>query len=144
MKKVISIALVITILMAALLVLTGCEKGGTDTTTPTTTDTTTETTDTTDTTDTTESTSEGDPALVGSWSNHSYGSDYVYTFNADGTGKYDAAGTIMEFTYTVSGEKIAILYTGNTDPFETKYSINGDTLNVLDSMENDTLYTKVK
>ncbi|MBR2785984.1 MAG: hypothetical protein IKD76_00515 [Clostridia bacterium] len=80
--------------------------------------------------------------LVGSWKYES--GSYTYTFNEDGTGTYDAAGTKMEFTYTTEGNKISILYTGNTSPFETEYSINGDTLNVIDSLGNDTLYKRVK
>ncbi len=50
----------------------------------------------------------------------------------------------MEFTYKIDGDKISILYTGNTDPFETTYSIDGDTLNVRDSLGKDTLYKREK
>ena len=82
--------------------------------------------------------------IVGQWKNDAYGSNFVYTFNADGTGKYDAAGTLMEFTYTIDGDKISILYTGNTASFDTTFSIEKDTLNVKDSLGNDTLYKRVK
>ena len=69
----------------------------------------------------------------------------MYTFNEDGTGKYDAAGVTMEFTYELKdGNKIAILYKGNTDPFETEYSIDGDKLNIKDSSNNDTIYNRAK
>ena len=116
MKKIITSALVILMLAATVFVLTGCgENGGGST--------------------------SSNP-LVGSWK-YSTG-DYTYTFNEDGTGDYNAAGTKMEFTYTTEGSKISILYTGNTVPFETEYSIEGDTLNVIDSLGNDTLYKKVK
>ena len=68
-----------------------------------------------------------------------------YTFNSDGTGKYDAAGTIMKFTYTLKGDKISIQYEGeNMESFDTKYSIDGNTLNVVDSLGHDTLYKKIK
>ncbi len=84
-------------------------------------------------------------AIVGEWKNDSLGSyEYIYTFSEDGTGQYDAAGTIMPFTYEIDGDKISILYEGNTDPFETTFSIDGDTLNVLDSLGKDTLYKKIK
>ena len=80
--------------------------------------------------------------IVGRWKYD--GADYTYTFNEDGTGNYDAAGTKMEFTYTIEGNKISILYTGNTSPFETEYSIEGETLNIIDSFGSDTLYKRVK
>ncbi len=76
--------------------------------------------------------------LVGSWKYN--GMDYTYTFNEDGTGSYSN----MEFTYSTEGNQISILYTGNTEPFVTEYSIEGDTLNVKDSLGHDTLYKKVK
>lgn len=82
--------------------------------------------------------------LVGNWKTNFAGYDYTYTFNDNGTGKYDAAGTVMEFTYTTEGNTISILYTGNTAPFKTEYSIDGETLNVKDSFGNDTLYKRVK
>ena len=78
--------------------------------------------------------------IVGSWEYESGG--YTYTFNADGTGNYDAAGTVMNFTYTTEGDTLSILYDGNTAPFETQYSIDGDKLNVIDSLGNDTIYIK--
>ena len=84
-------------------------------------------------------------SIIGKWKNDSFGYDFVYTFNEDGTGKYDAAGTIMKFTYTLKGNKLSIKYTGdNMASFDTKYSVDGDTLNVVDSLGEDTLYKKVK
>ena len=87
-----------------------------------------------------------DKGIVGVWKNDTTytGYEFVYTFNEDGTGKYDAAGTIMEFKYTVDGDKLSITYTGDTSSFDTTYSIKDDTLNVLDSLGNDTLYKRVK
>ena len=38
-------------------------------------------------------------SIVGSWATELYGDEYVYTFNADGTGAYNAAGKIMNLTY---------------------------------------------
>ena len=141
MKKGLITGLIVVLLIGGLFVLTGCNKN--ETTTKTDSSGSTSTTGGEAKTEVGSSSSTIDKALVGSWKNNSYGSDYVYTFNADGTGKYDVAGTIMEFTFTTSGSEISILYTGNTDPFETTYSINGTTLNVVDSLGKDTLYEKV-
>ena len=84
-------------------------------------------------------------SIVGSWKNDTtiLGYEFVYTFNADGTGNYNAAGTDMPFTYKIDGDKISILYDGDTVSFDTTFSLNGNTLNVLDSNGNDTLYQKV-
>ena len=78
--------------------------------------------------------------LVGTWKYE--GSDYTYTFKEDGTGTYSYGKTVMEFTYTTEGEKISILYKGNTAPFETVYTIDGKSLNIKDSFGNDTIYKK--
>ena len=48
----------------------------------------------------------------------------------------------MKCTYKIDGDKISILYDGSTVPFETTFSIENDTLNVIDSLGNDTLYTR--
>jgi len=53
--------------------------------------------------------------LIGSWANGSY----IYTFNEDGTCSYAYSGAgAMECTYETDGDKISILYTENTVPFE--------------------------
>ena len=77
-------------------------------------------------------------SIVGKWAQGSY----VYTFNEDKTCSYDVAGTIMNCTYEIDGDKISILYDGNTLPFETTFSIDGNKLNVVDSFGNDTIYEK--
>ena len=76
--------------------------------------------------------------IVGKWAQGSY----VYTFNEDGTCTYDVSGKIMKCTYKTDGDKLSILYDGNTAPFETTYSIDGNKLNVKDSFDNDTIYTR--
>ncbi len=76
--------------------------------------------------------------IVGKWALGSY----VYTFNEDKTCQYDAAGTIMKCTYEINGDKISILYDGDTLPFETTFTIEGNELNIRDSLGNDTIYTK--
>ena len=79
--------------------------------------------------------------LVGSWEHETF-KGYVYTFNEDKTCKYDAYGTIMNCTYEVDGDKLSILYTGNTAPFETTYKIEGDTLTIKDSLDSDVVYKR--
>ncbi|MBQ9314377.1 MAG: hypothetical protein IJ220_05170 [Clostridia bacterium] len=84
-------------------------------------------------------------SIVGDWKNDTYlpGYTFIYTFNENGTGKYDTAGTIMPFKYVVNGNKLSILYDGNDVPFETEFEINGNTLNVKDSAGKDTLYERI-
>ena len=129
MKKTLTIVLVTMLLIAGLFVLTACEKK-----------------DNIPAEDATQGevaeTSGG--SVVGQWKLSMYGYDYIYTFNEDGTGNYNAAGTDMPFTYKTEGDQISILYDGNTVPFDTTYSVNGTTLNVVDSLGEDTLYEKVK
>ena len=79
-------------------------------------------------------------SIIGVWKHDS--GNYIYTFNEDGTGEYNVYENPMIFTYTTEGNSLSILYNGNTAPFETTYSIKGDTLNVKDSNGNDTLYKK--
>ncbi len=83
-------------------------------------------------------------SIVGVWKNDTYlpGSTFVYTFRVDGTGQYDAAGTIMPFKYTVDGSKLSILYDGNTESFDTEFVLNGNELNVKDSNGKDTIYQR--
>ncbi len=85
-------------------------------------------------------------SLVGKWKYYdsayiSSDIEFIYTFNADGTGNYYAAGTDMPFTYTVDGSTLTINY--DSGPFETEYELNGDILNVKDSGGSDTLYKKM-
>ncbi len=79
-------------------------------------------------------------AIVGSWEYTDGG--YTYTFNKDGTGSYSAGDTVMEFTYEDSGDKVSILYTGNTVASEYAYTISGDTLSIEDSFGDKVEYVK--
>lgn len=70
--------------------------------------------------------------IVGQWeyydsSSGSTSKDFVYTFNADGT-----------------GNDIKITYDETGGTFELEYDINGDILNIEDSLGEDTLYKRVK
>lgn len=76
--------------------------------------------------------------LVGSWEYESGG--FTYTFNSDGSGVYDVAGTQMKFTYTAENSVLSITYEGSTAPMQLVYVLSGDTLNVKDSGGNDTIY----
>lgn len=90
------------------------------------------------------SSSEPKDLIVGKWKyyDEDFGSmDFIYTFNADGTGQYDVAGSVMKFTYKINGSKISIVY--DTGPFETDFEIKDNTLNLKDSFGEDTLYKRV-
>ena len=78
------------------------------------------------------------PAIVGSWDHDGY----VYTFNKDKTGSYEAYGNVMKFTYEDNGKSVKILYDGNTNASEYKYKIEGKKLIIKDSFDNDVEYTR--
>ena len=79
-----------------------------------------------------------DTGLVGSWEYESGG--FTYTFNDDGSGVYDVAGTQMKFTYTAENSVLSITYEDTSAPTQLEYVLSGDTLNVKDSGGNDTIY----
>ena len=83
------------------------------------------------------------PSIVGKWKydDPDLGDSFVYTFNADGTGNYTAAG---DFTYKIDGNKIAITYKATDATFDTEFEISGDRLNIKDSGGNDTFYKRAK
>ena len=73
-------------------------------------------------------------ALVGTWSY----SSYVYTFNEDGTGDYSGS----PLTWEDYGTSISILYDGFDSPMVLEYSIDGDTLTIVDSFGEGVEYTR--
>ena len=79
-------------------------------------------------------------SIVGSWKYD--GADYTYTFNEDGTGNYNSAGTDMPFKYEISGKNISFFYDGDDISFDTEFEINGNVLNVKDSNNEDVFYNK--
>ena len=91
----------------------------------------------------TEAKASADNSLVGSWDFAAL-SGMVYTFNADGTGSYDMFGEVMNFTYEADGSTLKLTFTdeGVDMPTELAYTIDGDTLNVKDSLGNDTIYKR--
>lgn len=129
MKKIVKAFLITALLLSTIIILAGCGNK------------TSETKQKENSKTETVNTQNVDP-IVGAWKSE-LGS-YTYHFNDDGTGDYSYSNTKMEFTYKTEGNKISILYNSSTAPFETEYSIDGDTLNVIDSFGKDTLYKKQK
>jgi hypothetical protein len=82
-------------------------------------------------------------SIVGYWKNDSYGADFIYTFNDDGTGNYYVAGADMPFTYKTNGDQLSILFDGDDASFDTTYEVKGNVLNVADSLGEDTLYDRI-
>lgn len=91
-----------------------------------------------------QSTQEPADPLVGKWQSKDL-PDYIYTFNADGTGQYDMAGKVLDLTYTTEDGKITISFTADGyTPVTLNYELNGDKLNIKDSFGKDTFYIRVK
>ena len=75
--------------------------------------------------------------IVGTWT-YGTGSSFEYVFNEDKTCSYVGRNC----TYTIEGDKLSILYEGDTAPFETTFKIEGNKLTIKDSFDNDVVYTK--
>ena len=80
--------------------------------------------------------------LVGAWTTKYAGYDYTYTFNADKTGTYNAAGTLMPFKYEDAGTTITITFDGDTLGNTSEYRIEGKKFIIKDSLGNDVEYTR--
>lgn len=90
-----------------------------------------------------EDSKPADP-LVGKWQAQTL-PDYVYTFNADGSGQYNMAGTVLEMNYSTENGKITMNYT--TEGYSSvtlDYILEEDRLNIKDSFGKDTFYLRVK
>ena len=83
---------------------------------------------------------KNDPTIIGKWTYED--GNYTYTFNEDKTGSYTFGDITMNFTYSIEGDKISILYPESTEPFETTFTIDGNKLNIVDSFGNDTIYIR--
>lgn len=83
--------------------------------------------------------------IIGYWKNDTTlpGYEFIYTFNENGTGNYNSAGTDMPFQYVISGNKISIFYDGDDVPFDTEFEIKGNVLNVKDSNNEDVFYNRI-
>ena len=121
MKKCIKLLVV---LFIGLLVVTGCES-----TKKKVVDTTIETNKKT----------SSNP-LVGKWEYENEG--FIYTFNKNMTGVYDLGDSKKEFSYEIKDDKLSILYEDTTATFDTTFKIEGDTLILKDSLDNDVKYIK--
>ena len=80
--------------------------------------------------------------IIGEWESQDFDGTFVYTFKDDGSGNYDAQGLQMPFTFTTNGDKISILYNGDTNSFDTVYKIDDDVLMLKDSLDQDVLYNR--
>ena len=79
--------------------------------------------------------------LIGSWEYEEM-EGFTYTFNADGTGKYDVMGDVIDFTYTDNGDSFTMTYDDVDTPLTMEYVIEGNTLTVKDSLGSDVKYIK--
>ncbi len=76
--------------------------------------------------------------LVGSWDHNGF----IYTFNSDNTGNYNALGTILEFSYEDDGERVTLNYKDVIIPSVYEYKIEGKKLIIKDSLGDDVEYIK--
>ena len=84
-------------------------------------------------------------SLTGKWQSKDR-PDYIYTFNADGTGQYDMAGKVLELDYNTT-EEGTITITFHEEGYTSvtlRYTLDGDTLNIKDSFGSDTIYLRVE
>ena len=115
MKKILSIMSLIAIVVSAL-TLTGCGK---------------------------DDKKNQKPSIVGEWKVESEeGYDFRYVFNDDGTGKYVYSGSEIKFTYEDKGDKVVILFEGNTVESELEYRVDGNSLIIKNSFGQDVKYNK--
>ncbi len=77
--------------------------------------------------------------IVGKWA-YGSGSTFVFTFNEDKTCNYTGNG--KNCTYTIDGNKLSILYEGETATFDTTFRIEDDKLIITDSFDNEVTYNK--
>ena len=141
MKKT-RIIIALSLVLALGLIFTGCscskDSGKTNTTS--------NNTATTNSTNATNSTDTAKNSIVGTWKYDKgleYDADFSYTFNPDGTGKLvDRLGNMdYNFTYQLNGDKMIYTLEGaNTK--EYPYSINGNTLLVVDSKGRNIYHTR--
>ncbi len=115
MKKILSIVSIVAVVMAAL-TLTGCGKNDNK---------------------------NKQPSIVGEWKLESEDKqDYRYKFNEDGTGKYIYTSSELPFTYEDKGDKVVILFEGNTVTTELEYRIEDNILIIKDVFGNDVRYNR--
>lgn len=75
--------------------------------------------------------------LKGTWSAAEDGYEMSFTFNGDGTGSLDVAGTSIDTTYKTQGTTLSVTmtYEGNTDTQDFEYTLDGNTLTLDDGVD---------
>ena len=67
----------------------------------------------------------------------------TYTFNANGTGKYDIAGEVMNFTYTTDGSTLTIMFEGQQVPMVVEYTVDANALVIIDGTGSEIVYMRI-
>ena len=80
--------------------------------------------------------------LVGKWKAEGVAVDYYYVFNDDKTCAYETIGASIKCTYKDEGNKVEIIYVGNTDANTYEYKIEDNKLIIKDSLGNDVIYVR--
>ena len=81
-------------------------------------------------------------SIVGSWATELYGDEYVYTFNADGTGVYNAVGKIMNLTYKTEDGIYYETFEGSTSAVKRPYRVENNQFIVEDTYGEEIVYNK--
>ncbi|MCR4610966.1 MAG: BspA family leucine-rich repeat surface protein [Lachnospiraceae bacterium] len=67
----------------------------------------------------------------------------TYTFNSNGTGKYDIAGEVLNFTYTTDGSTLTIMFEGQQVPMVVEYTVDANALVIIDGTGSEIVYTRI-
>ena len=81
-------------------------------------------------------------SIVGSWSTMLYGDEYVYTFNEDGSGVYNAAGKEMKLKYSTKDGIYYETFEGSSATVEHPYRVENNQFIVQDSYGQEIVYNK--
>ena len=76
-------------------------------------------------------------SIIGTWESK----DYIWTFNEDKTCSYYAAGQFSNCTYEIDGEHLYVTYTGEDNPWNYKFSLDGDKLKIVFPLGEE-IYTR--
>ena len=82
-----------------------------------------------------------EPAIIGSWI-WDGNTEYIYTFQKDGTGSYIYGGQELTFDYVDNGDHVSIQYPNSSEPNIFHYSITGVVLSIEDSFGQYVTYIK--
>ena len=56
----------------------------------------------------------------------------TYTFNENGTGTYEIWGEVINFTYTVFGNELSIIYEEKYPPRKFEITVDDEALTIID------------